>query len=346
MEVAQVHLGSHDVRRLDVGDEPFKDLDLVVRLFSVEPDSSRSDTYSERFESSIKFSTNTLETDSEAEVDLEVRAASTQQGGVIQLTIPPDCPEDIADWLKNRVVGEMVELEVDSYQRSLRNLADILEFFPLHVLRERIDLVEKSVRRALDDDHISESDYKDLRAYPDRLALVRKLARILRTFPPDVQERESPTPSILAPPVIDTNPFWKAADQVASDAGESMSQLSILISSQQVVLNERQAQVTERFQRLLTLIGSIILVPGLIAGIFGANVAYRGSGTPGGFWAMLLFMIGGSIASYAIIRAIEEGLWADSGVWTRSKIGATGVLMFAVAVASILCLAAISILVF
>jgi len=86
--------------------------------------------------------------------------------------------------------------------------------------------------------------------------------------------------------------------------------LSGLISSQSVVVAQRQAAETERYQRLLTLIGTTVLVPGLVAAVFGSNVQFPGSDTVDGFWAMLCFMVASGAGSYALLRSLERDVWA------------------------------------
>jgi uncharacterized membrane-anchored protein len=99
--------------------------------------------------------------------------------------------------------------------------------------------------------------------------------------------------------------FGERFSAVGDEARETSARLSGLISSQQVVLQQRQAAETERFQRLLTLVGTTVLVPGLVAAVFGANVKFPGEGTVTGFWAMLLFMVGAGAGSYALLRTLE-----------------------------------------
>lgn len=71
------------------------------------------------------------------------------------------------------------------------------------------------------------------------------------------------------------------------------------------MLTQRQAADTQHFQRLLTLVGTAVLIPGLVAAIFGANVDIPGKGGANAFWAMLLLMVAGAVGSYALLRSLE-----------------------------------------
>ncbi len=120
--------------------------------------------------------------------------------------------------------------------------------------------------------------------------------------------RPEPDPGLFA--ISPATVFGKWAGDVEDEAKRAVQRLSGLISSQQVVLVQRQRLDVERFQRVVTLVGAAVLVPGLIAGIFGANVDLPGGGTSTAFWAMLLLMAAGGAGSYALLRSIELGYWA------------------------------------
>jgi hypothetical protein len=99
--------------------------------------------------------------------------------------------------------------------------------------------------------------------------------------------------------------------EAADDARDAVARLSGLISSQQIVLSQRQSLETARFQRVVTIVGAAVLVPGLVAAIFGANVGFQGRESSQAFWAMLLLMAGSGIGSYAVIRFLETGAWVQ-----------------------------------
>jgi hypothetical protein len=188
-----------------------------------------------------------------------------------------------------------------------RDLARHAESYLTFVLRRRIRDVEESVRAALADDAVTDRDYAALRKYPDRLAKVEQLNHDIPK--PYWQAHSASIVGSMMMPMDATN--------LAEEARESAARLSSLISSQAVVVAQRQAVEAERqavetlrFQRLVTLVGAAVLVPGLVAAVFGANVGFRGQMTSRGFWAMLLLMASSALASYAFIRSRELGIWS------------------------------------
>lgn len=187
--------------------------------------------------------------------------------------------------------------------REVKNLG-------LWILHRRIRKIEQSVRDALEDEHINAEDFAALRDYPARLALVENAARRLNEF--DVEwnsaQQENRSPFALLGPIA-PDPLPKFISEAADDAREAVTRLSGLISSQQIVLTQRQALENQRFQRVVTIVGAAVLVPGLVAAIFGANVGFHGRNTSGAFWAMLLLMAGSGIISYALIRSVEMVSW-------------------------------------
>ncbi|MFY9488750.1 MAG: CorA family divalent cation transporter [Solirubrobacterales bacterium] len=176
----------------------------------------------------------------------------------------------------------------------------------LVTLEQRIRNIEESVRGALGDDQVSEADYEALRTFPERLARVEELAAIVEKTPDFVQRNVRPRdPFEMIRARIDW--FERDAGRVAAEAREAVARMSGLLMSQQIVLTQKQAADAARFQRMITLVGAAILVPALIAGIFGANVRVPGEGSSSGFWAMLLFMVAGAVGSYALFRSVENG---------------------------------------
>jgi hypothetical protein len=190
---------------------------------------------------------------------------------------------------------------------NLLDVAKDVRWVAVSILRGRVRAVEESVRRALSDEHVSTADYEALREYPVRLARVERLAA---TAPmPSYEDHRPRSPyALLSPPTVDH--FRSGFDGVPNEARDAVARLSGLISSQQVVLTRRQAEETERFQRLVTLVGTAVLVPGLVAAVFGANVGFHGRDRLGAFWAMLLFMVAGGVASYALLRSLELRVWS------------------------------------
>jgi len=70
-------------------------------------------------------------------------------------------------------------------------------------------------------------------------------------------------------------------------------------------LAQQSRDYSERLQRQLEKIAALVLVPTLIAGVFGANTALPGEAAWTGFWVMVLLMVLSAIAVYAYI------LWRD-----------------------------------
>ncbi len=80
-------------------------------------------------------------------------------------------------------------------------------------------------------------------------------------------------------------------------AGETMA--SALTTQQFVIAEERRAE-GERLQQLGTALASIVLVPSLIAAIYGANLPVPGGHQTQGVMAMVMFMLGGGLLTYAL----------------------------------------------
>lgn len=78
----------------------------------------------------------------------------------------------------------------------------------------------------------------------------------------------------------------------------SMELVSMDTIAQQAVTAERRAKEAEGFQGRLEKVTALLLVPTLIAGIFGANTALPGGGTWAGFDTMLVLMVLTSLSVY------------------------------------------------
>jgi hypothetical protein len=195
------------------------------------------------------------------------------------------------------------DLPDDGKLKDLYSAAEDVRWCLRELLRRRIRQTEESVRHALNDEDVTAEDYAALREYAVRLARVEKLVGQIPL--PQCQDHRPP-PTSLIPEIAMPDHFPQRYYAVAEEAREAMARLSGLISTQQVVLAQRQAAEGERFQRLLTLVGTAVLVPGLVASVFGANVAVPGQGTKAGFVAMLLFMAASGLGSYVALRAVEQ----------------------------------------
>jgi hypothetical protein len=187
--------------------------------------------------------------------------------------------------------------------RNASRVADGIRYVATANLRDRIAEVEESVRDALSDEQVTREDYTALRVYPDLLAMVEEQAQAVK-----YANWESLVPAsahLFRTPVADM--FFSHADGVEKKARQAVATLSGLVSSQQVVIVQRQRLEVERLQRIVTLVGATVLVPGLVAATFGANVNVPGEGTDAGFWAMISLMAASGLGSYAVLRSIEAG---------------------------------------
>lgn len=210
------------------------------------------------------------------------------------------------------VVVESTLKEADWDKGRYLDLAEEVDYMGLWILRKRVRQTEQSVRDALSDEEFTTPDLEALREYPIRLAHIEVAARALRRRPKVESakpERLSPFDRLAPPPQVGTR-FVDYVDEVEKDARDAVARLSGLISSQQIVLTKRQALETARFQRMVTIFGAAVVVPGLVAAIFGANVGFQGRESTQAFWAMLLLMAGSALGGYAAIRLLEAGAWA------------------------------------
>lgn len=195
---------------------------------------------------------------------------------------------------------------------SFKNVKDIAERIRnggIWVLKRRIRAVEQSVRDALADDELTEVDYVALREYPQRLAKIERMASGIRSPAPTWEAIKQPVdpryiPVMPEPIAIDN--FHKWAGEVEADAKQAVSRISGLVATQQVAMGARQRLDFERLQGTVTVVGAAVLVPGMVAAAFGANVDFPGEGTRSGFWAMILLMLAGGLGSYAALRAVQQ----------------------------------------
>ena len=283
------------MRMIVEGAEPF-DRPVGLARFIIAARSERDSLGAGRtLDSSAQLSIPGTDVDSEETDDVSIdfyidehlTVVITGDGAIPQRSIA-EIAVRIVDELSDQAFGE------------LRDVGGDARWIIVRILRHRIRQIEESVRNALADEHISSQDYAALREYPARLARVERLASRPE---PEWQPAHEPFVSIAV------DMLWESLRDVAVDAREAVARLSGLIASQSVVVAQRQAAETERFQRLLTLVGTTVLVPGLVAAVFGANVDFPGRDTLDGFWAMLCFMIASGAAAYALLRSLEQGLW-------------------------------------
>ena len=231
---------------------------------------------------------------------------------VVLITSDEPFPKQNLRPLAERSAKELIEAATlgsdsgDGFADAM-DVADSIRYAALSVLRGRISDIEQSVRDALSDEQVTEEDYAGLREYPARLAMVEEQARTVRDTTSESLRPRSPS-SLVMPITPSVDFFFKGADDVVKDARRAVGTLSGLVSSQQVVIVQRQRLDVERLQRLVTVVGAAVLVPGLVAAIFGANVDVPGQNTAAGFWGMVLLMAAGGLGSYWLLRATELGL--------------------------------------
>lgn len=205
-----------------------------------------------------------------------------------------------------RLVARHLVNRYEDRWTGVDELADGTRDACLAILEGRIRRIEQSVRTALEDDQVTMDDYEALRAFPERFARIEELASIVEQTP-DFEQHARRQRGMFEIPQVRVDWFERDARRMADEAREASARMSGLLMSQQFVLTQKQASDTARFQRMIALVGAAILVPALIAGIFGANVRVPGEGSSAGFWAMLLFMLAGALGSYAIFRSVETG---------------------------------------
>jgi hypothetical protein len=87
---------------------------------------------------------------------------------------------------------------------------------------------------------------------------------------------------------------------IASQARSSAEQARSLARTADLAQQSRDA--SQRLQHQLEKVAALLLVPTLIAGVFGANTALPGEGTWAGFWVMLTLMLVSGVALYAFLR--------------------------------------------
>jgi Mg2+ and Co2+ transporter CorA len=93
----------------------------------------------------------------------------------------------------------------------------------------------------------------------------------------------------------------RALDQLKEIADGLRSSLDILLSSNA----QDQRKQGERLEQRLTLITSVLLVPTLVVGLYGANTKLPGRDTWQGFWIMVALMVLSAVGSFFLIRAVR-----------------------------------------
>lgn len=306
-EVMQFDLNGDGGRWICDGEEPFpSNREGVVRFFVI-PKDLPPDTESLRHDSDLKTLMPSVDIDSGDAIEI-VLGFFTGSRPVVAVRAKAPIPRKEFLFVAEAVVRKLET--TGGWRSEYVNLAGELKPLARWVLEQRTREIEDSVRAALADDHLTDQDYEALRSYPERLATVEKLGgRILAKEPKTVSHKPKPTGLFPIPDVEAIDFFSKHLNEAMTEARNAVARLSGLISTQQIVLTQRQGEATERFQRLITIVGAAVLVPGLVAAVFGANVDFPRRDSNGAFWAMLTLMAGSALASYAAIRSIESDWW-------------------------------------
>jgi len=98
----------------------------------------------------------------------------------------------------------------------------------------------------------------------------------------------------------------RALSDLADISGALRSSLDLLgvhSAAQHLNVARRQAAQTERLQNTVAIVTSVLLVPTLIASVFGSNTAIPGEGHWTGFIALVALMVIGATTAYLLIQA-------------------------------------------
>jgi CorA-like Mg2+ transporter protein len=305
----EVDLNSDERRLVIDGEEPFPEETRGILRFAVGDETAGKAAVKTglRYDSIVKLRLPDIDLESE-EVHTVILRYYKGESLLVLLSGDTSMPRETLNYVIVNVISQLQDADIGA--SDYLSLARKVEYMGLWVLNQRTRQIEQSVRTPLGDEEFSDADYLSLREYPARLARVEAAARAVRKERPEWQSgkpREAGLRDFIAPRVQDR--FYEWGDEAEAEAREAVARLSGLISSQQIVLTQRQAAETARFQRIVTIVGAAILVPGLVAAIFGANVGFHGRESTEAFWAMLLLMAGSGIASFALIRSLETNTW-------------------------------------
>ena len=298
---------SGEVRSLRNGDEPFPDTTTFGRVYALVPGSQESDyDYEGRPDSTATLRIPSPDIDNDELFDARVWAGSGVRPMVL-IADADDLPPDVLSDLVRASAIAMAPTPPDRTFDEVEEIARDIRNVEYQILDRRIRDVEQTVRDALADDHLTEEDYAALRKYPERLAKVERLAVAIRNPEPEWESLIPEATDIIArinyTPTLDM--FHKWATETEADAKQAVSRISGLVATQQVAMGQRQRLDVERLQRTVTVVGAAVLVPGMVAAVFGANLDVPGEETRRGFWAMLMLMTAGGVGSFAALKAVE-----------------------------------------
>jgi hypothetical protein len=92
-------------------------------------------------------------------------------------------------------------------------------------------------------------------------------------------------------------------DAIHATLRASLDLLGVHSAAQQLRLAQYQAEQSDRIQRGIGLVTSVLLVPTLIAGVFGSNTQIPGQGEWWGFGLLVLLMVAGATGAWLLFRA-------------------------------------------
>lgn len=108
---------------------------------------------------------------------------------------------------------------------------------------------------------------------------------------------------LLAPQVPPDDHLWQALENVRSGVAAAREEVRSTTEILATVVSIEQQAASERLQSTLTYLTGLVLVPTLVAGVYGANVWVPDEGDVDGFVAMLFMMAGAGAAGFGILRA-------------------------------------------
>lgn len=128
--------------------------------------------------------------------------------------------------------------------------------------------------------------------------LEHELARLCARFD-DVSEATELSRAMVAEALATARAF-------RSDLRQRIDCIASMVATQQFALADEQQSKTDKFHRRATVVGSAVLVPALVAAVFGANVALPGEKEEGGLAAMIFLMVALGAGTWWGISSLDE----------------------------------------
>lgn len=203
------------------------------------------------------------------------------------------------EWIAESVENNLAEVERNFFD-------DIVEKAPAQLAREG----EAS-------GHL-EAAFQQLNDLGDVMRKVeRELAMILQRAPASGAGSRGPEATAAVEPRYEA--ALKKVESLQMQlrlAGETMASA---LTTQQFVLAEKHRRIAEgqrfegeKLQRTGTLLASVVLVPGLVAAVYGANLPVPGRDNAQGVTAMVLFMLGGGLSTWWLITFFSDRVRGDT----------------------------------